>query len=406
MVATIVFVAAMLIFVTLFSQTIQTAFSYQQHSALATKASDLLDNILLNPGYPYNWSKTDISQPSKYPTRFGVQDPEFVQYKISPFSLMRLYPSSGTALTYQGQNYCNNTVSRGCSVIAPISQMINYSQASKMLGLNGSYGFSLTVAPTIDVSISEVSFDAYNSSVPLGISVNVTGQGFVLAKASVKYCLITVTGYDSPGNPSLALYYGTTTTDDTGSTYLNFSSISVYHKSYAILVFASLSGINGVGYSSHSLDSLASVVPLISGFESRSVVLAHSYSVNPQGYNGSVTYNATFLRSPDMLQTSLNCSQSFANGELHLDYAPIHSFDAISMDPNTLGVLVVAYSRSALNSGVVILPWGFGGVNSSVTFGSPPNNQNWVSNDIRQVLINGLTYQAKFALWATNGVTS
>ena len=56
-VAIIVFLAAMIIFIGLFSQTIETAVSYQQHNSLATKASDLLDNMLLNPGTPSNWGQ-------------------------------------------------------------------------------------------------------------------------------------------------------------------------------------------------------------------------------------------------------------------------------------------------------------------------------------------------------------
>ena len=46
MVAVTVFLAATLLFIGLFNQTIQTAVIYQRHRATATKASDLLDNML------------------------------------------------------------------------------------------------------------------------------------------------------------------------------------------------------------------------------------------------------------------------------------------------------------------------------------------------------------------------
>jgi len=55
MVAVTVFLAATLLFIGLFNQTIQTATIYQQNRATANRASDLLDNILLNPGIPTNW---------------------------------------------------------------------------------------------------------------------------------------------------------------------------------------------------------------------------------------------------------------------------------------------------------------------------------------------------------------
>ncbi len=55
MVALTVFLAALLLFITLFNQTIQTAILYQQHSYIASKCTDMLDNIMLNPGYPTYW---------------------------------------------------------------------------------------------------------------------------------------------------------------------------------------------------------------------------------------------------------------------------------------------------------------------------------------------------------------
>ena len=53
-VALTVFLAALLLFITLFNQTIQTAVLYQQHKAIASKCTDMLDNMMLNPGYPTN----------------------------------------------------------------------------------------------------------------------------------------------------------------------------------------------------------------------------------------------------------------------------------------------------------------------------------------------------------------
>ncbi|MEM3703131.1 MAG: hypothetical protein QXX79_01720, partial [Candidatus Bathyarchaeia archaeon] len=52
LIAMTVFLGAILIFVSLFNQTIQTAILYQRNRYLATKCSDLLDNMLLNPGIP------------------------------------------------------------------------------------------------------------------------------------------------------------------------------------------------------------------------------------------------------------------------------------------------------------------------------------------------------------------
>ncbi len=95
MVSIIIFLAAILLFVGLFGQTIQTAVIYQQHQAIATKCSDLLDEIMLNPGSPNYWGQSDSA-----PSSFGVQDPEFTEYRLSAFSLMRLGASTGDLVEY------------------------------------------------------------------------------------------------------------------------------------------------------------------------------------------------------------------------------------------------------------------------------------------------------------------
>jgi hypothetical protein len=59
MLSLIIFMSAIMIFIGLFSQTMQTGLAYERHNALSTKTSDLLDTILLNPGLPENWSQRD-----------------------------------------------------------------------------------------------------------------------------------------------------------------------------------------------------------------------------------------------------------------------------------------------------------------------------------------------------------
>ena len=77
LVSVVVFLGALVLFISLFNQTIQTAIIYQRHRYLATKCSDLLDNMLLNPGYPENWGRSNCT-----PASFGLQDPEFTQYRL------------------------------------------------------------------------------------------------------------------------------------------------------------------------------------------------------------------------------------------------------------------------------------------------------------------------------------
>ncbi len=395
-VSIIVFLAAMLIFIGLFSQTVDTAVSYQQHNTLATKTSDLLDNLLLNPGTPSNWGSQET-----IPTSLGLQDPEFIQYQLSPFSLMRLHSTTGSAVNYQGQTFWNETSSLGSALLVPSSQVINYSQATKMMGVNGTYGFSLTISPTVEVIVSEV------SHAPLAVSVTAKGPGCPLSNAEVTFCLITSTGNDPPAYPSLDLNYGSTSTDLTGSAYLDLHTFDVNQKPYFIIVQVSLSGLSGMGYFGNSYNS-TSIIPIITSFDTRTVLLAHSYGITNQGYDGNLTYNAIFLRSKDMIQTTINNGADVdSKGVLYCNAIPPHECDILNIDPNINGVLVIAYSKSASETGIVIMPWGLSSLGGSATFGGQHKNQDWVSTDIRQILVNGIPYQAVLSLWSDSraGVT-
>jgi len=70
MISLTIFMVAILVFIGFFSQTMQTGIAYERHSALSTKASDLLDGILLSPGIPVNWGQSDNKIGG-----FGLQDP-------------------------------------------------------------------------------------------------------------------------------------------------------------------------------------------------------------------------------------------------------------------------------------------------------------------------------------------
>jgi hypothetical protein len=235
-----VFLAAILLFISLFNQTIQTAILYQRHRYLATKCTDLLDNVLLNPGYPMEWGKTNVT-----PTSFGVQDPEFTQYRLSPFSLMRLRSSTGTPVYYPKTNrtYSNITMGFGDFLLMPYTDVVNYSTASMLLGANNTYGFKLTVEPMVAVTVSEVQAED-----PLRVQAKVSGNGFPLAYATLSYCFLQVSLSGGGAYPSYTTKYGNATTDDQGSVLLSFPEVDDDEICYAIVVYAQLSGLTGVGY--------------------------------------------------------------------------------------------------------------------------------------------------------------
>ncbi len=387
-----IFMAALLIFIGFFSQSIQTAVSYEEHRALSTKTSDLLDTILLNPGLPVNWGKSDSAV-----VCVGLQDPQSSQYKLSTFSLMRLtstlplveYPPTAT-------QYSNLTAGFGSYLLAPNAAALNYSAASRMLGINGTYGFQLSLTPTVTVDIEQTS-----TGTPLTFNVNVEGTGYPLADSKVTYNLLLVNQAPSQ-YPSYTTLHGTKTTDATGQTQLSFPDVDGENNAYALIVYSYLYGLKGMGYYVHqSPTATKSVVPLVDSFANQTLRLAHSGSVGsppePPVFS-ELNYNASFVILTEeytLRPVGLDASVgTLTFGGAGQDYATLTV-------PDNNGILIVTYQSSAGGQqGIVLVPWGLGSLAYPVTFGGNPEGHDWVTTDIRQVTVSGIAYQAKLALWS------
>jgi hypothetical protein len=385
MVAVTVFLAATLLFIGLFNQTISTAITYQQHRALATKASDLLDGMLLSPGIPENWGQTD-----GLPTGFGLQDPEFTQYQVSPYSLMRLCSSVGEPVFYRNQYYSNITVGTRNFLLVPYTLGLNYSLASKLLGINNTYGFQLTLTPIVTVSMQET------SPSPLTIKVTAAGVGFPLSYATISYCFLKVIA----NGPSYTMSFGTVTADATGSASINIPDVAA-NDSYAFIAYASRGGLVGMGYTEREGGG-DYVVPFIDSFEEGLVLVAHSYAVDKNcNPNSAVFYNATFV-----LMT-----EDFTLREMPLMFSKEHivygsgsdlTCGNLTIPTHNPGILVIPYKTNNGN-GVVLMPWGISSLAFTVNFGGDASKQEWVATDMRQVTVGGIAYQAQIALWSLQG---
>ena len=395
MVAVTVFLAATLLFIGLFNQTIQTAVVYQQHRAIATKASDLLDTMLLSPGIPVNWGQTD-----GLPTGFGLQDPEFTQYRISPFSLMRLLSSVGEPVYYSrtGQYYSNVTVGDRNFMLVPYSLALNYSTATKLLGINNTYGFQLTLTPIITVSIQEIP-----QSNPLTIKVIVTGVGSPLSYATISYCFLKVDN-SGPDSPSYDISFGTRTADNTGSVSISIDNVAA-DDSYAFIAYARMSGLVGMGYHERTNDHEQYVVPFIDSFEEGRVLLAHSYNVHEDETETEATvfYTATYvLLTEDFTLREM----PIITEKEHVVYGhgSNQTFGNLTIPTHNPGILVIPYKTTGTNrDGVVLMPWGMSSMAFPVVFGGDPAKQEWVATDMRQVTVGGIAYQAQIALWSLEG---
>ncbi len=396
MVAVTVFLAATLLFIGLFNQTIQTAVIYQRNRALATKASDLLDNMLLNPGIPVNWGQLNIE-----PTGFGLQDPEFTQYRISPFSLMRLHSTTGTPVYYDktGLTYSNITVGSGNYLMVPYNKAVNYSLATRLLGIGNTYGFQLTLAPIITVSVTED-----RAASPLRLSVNVVGEGGPLAYATVSYCLITVKLKATAVYPAYTTQYGTLYTDEKGLASVEFTGVTESNISYVFLAYARLNGLTGVGYHERTSAGNQQIIPFIDDFSERKVIIAHSYDVHyfgPPVYE--LKYNATFvILAEDFTLREVPMDGNYGKvGQVV--YGEGKPYGNVTIPTNNPGILIISYRKTPNTGGVVMMPWGLSSLAFPVTFGGDPSQHVWVANDMRQITVGGIAYQVKISIWSLEG---
>ena len=383
-----------MLFVSFFGQSIQTAIIYQQHQGTALKCSDLLDNMLLNPGSPSSWGQSDVA-----PASFGVQDPEFTQYQLSAFSLMRLAMSGDTVEYYKTPNiyYTSYSPSSGAVLVTSNAYSLNYSEALMLLGVNGTYGFQLSLTPDVNVSITET-----HASSPLTLAITATGAGFPFSGATVNYCLIQVTlGQSEAQYPSYVMLNGTTTTNQQGMASLSFPQVSNSNQIYAFVAYASLDGVVGVGYHTRVSESDQSIVPILQDMSSQTVVLAHSYDLNNSNApTASLQYNATFVISTqDNTLTELSLNGSAQSYGL-LTSGKGNPTQNVTLPTCSTGILIVTYQESSSQGGVILMPWGVDALAFPVSFGGNPEQQEWVATDLRQVMIGDVTYQAKLSVWS------
>ena len=390
-VAVTVFLAATLLFIGLFNQTIQTAVIYQRHRATATKASDLLDNMLLSPGIPINWSLSDDD-----PTGFGLQDPEFTQYRISPFSLMRLNSATGTPVYYYktGLSYSNITMGSKNFLLVSNTSAITYSSALRLLGINNTYGFQLTMIPIVTVEVTED-----NPASPLRLSLDVQGTGFPLANAKITYCLLTVSL--GGGYPSYDINYGVEYTDEQGSVTLDFTQVTSSDLTYAFIAYAHLGGLVGMGY--HERVSLEEeyVIPLVDSLAEGRILIAHSFdteSTDPP--SAEVKYNASFVfLAEDFTLREMPLENSYG----HVNSGAGQPYAIVNIPTDNPGILIITYKKNANDGGVVMMPWGISSLAFPAVFGGDPTAQEWVATDMRQVTVGGIAYHAKIAVWSLEG---
>jgi hypothetical protein len=142
------------------------------------------------------------------------------------------------------------------------------------------------------------------------------------------------------------------------------------------------------------------LIPFVESLSARQVILAHSYdALNITSDDNALAYNASFVFWGEdfKLQTSFWAADgTVASGSGN-------PFGTVTLPPDKTGIIVVAYGNGT-SGGIAVMPWGVGSLAFPVAFGGNPAEQEWVATDMRQVLVNGVAYQAKLSLWSLTGV--
>lgn len=389
MISITVIIAALLLTMGLYNQILASALSYERNRQVAMKAVDLMGTICLSPGNPTDWG-----QSSSIPLGFGLQDPKSAGYSLSSFSIMRLRTSEDYELVYYPKTglYYNNVSSGPAgSLLMPVVDCVNYTTVARLLGVNGSYGFQISIAPTLNVNVSQV------PASHLILKVEVRGPGLPLSGATLNYHMHQVVpkGQDVP---SIIAQSGVARTDSTGSALLEFPSIDDSGDAYSFLVYANLGGLNGVGYHSHDvLEGYPPfIVPFIENFEQGTIIIAHNWDVHDYGPPvPNVHYNATFfVLTEDFMLSPVQ----IVNSTGQVNYGEGQPYTTTQVPASEAGILLISY-RWGNRLGTVMVPWGVSALGVSVTIGGDPSAHTFVATELRQVVVNGMPYQVKLAVW-------
>jgi len=331
---------------------------------------------------------------------FGLQDPQAGGYALSPYSIMRLKTASDDSqLVYYpktGLFYNNISDNYGNAILIPVGDCINYTTATELLGINKTYGFRVDITPTLDVSISQVPVSPPDNH--LILKVEVRGSGLPLSDATLNYYLFQVESGGGGPYPSVKAYSGVEQTGSFGSVLIEFDEVHESNDPYSFTVYASLSGVNGIGHYSHdTIEGHELVVPFIQDFDQGTVILAHSWDVhNVTGPVCEVKYNATFF----VLTSDFQLQQvQIENSTGHLLYGEGNPYFTTQLPASEVGILFVSYRRDANRMGSVILPWGIGALGVSASFGGDPSGYSFVATELRQVSIDDISYQVKVSAW-------
>lgn len=364
------------------AQDLNRAEVYQQDQQIFLKASDILNNILQNTGYPQDWGQTNAT-----PKSFGLNMPYAEYITPSPFTPLRLIQTNERVL-YNSIEYRNLTT-ENTHLFLRSSEYINYSSAAELLALENDFGFSISMTPVLNISISQL------RASPLKIGVSVQGPGGGVAGASLNASLFYVkksTPYPSISNP----IKGQTVSNISGDAEIDFPTVNADDTFYIALLKANTGGNSGASYYTNTNSMDSSILPVVTNYSEGEVSLVHRKDMTTSyAYSGSVYYNLTFI-------TQLG-KTDFQSVKLGNSFGIVSTGNPgnVSLGVGNPGILLVS-SKTNVGYELTAMPWGMTPLCLHMTYGADPINKKTVVKTSQFVSISGLSYKLEAALWRFN----
>lgn len=355
------------------SQDLGRAVTYQQDQQTYVEASNLLNNLLQNKGYPLGWGQTNET-----PTSFGLNDPFAEMMMPSPFTPMRLMQTKETII-YNSVEYRNLTTPT-TNLFLRSDEYIDYAQAVKLLSVDETFDFQLSIIPVLRITVSQ------KNSNPLIIGVSLEGSSGTLSGASLKASLFQIKNESKP-YPSISnpIQYNTVS-NVSGDAEIAFPNLNDTTP-YIVLVKADAGVISGVGYYSNAKDS--PILPIVTSYKDGEVSLVHSTNIV-----GDVYYNLTFIT-----QVGKTDFQSVELGTMH-GIVNTSTPGVVRLGPGNPGILLVSSKIVGdNNSKLTIMPWGITPLCLSLNYGADSADKKNIAQKSQLVSIYGLSYQVDLTLW-------
>lgn len=383
---TIDFIASIVIVTTLLTssivivaQDLNRAIIYQQDQQTFLKASDILNNILQNTGYPQDWGQTNDA-----PKSFGINAPNTEHLTLNPFTPLRLMQANEN-IVYNSVEYRNLTTGN-THLFLRSNEYINYSYAAELLSVENDFGFSISITPVLNISISQL------RASPLKIGISVQGPNGGVPGVSLNASLFYVNNgalYPSISNP----IKDHAVSNISGRADIEFPSINADDTPYIALIKANTGGTSGIGYYTNTYSMDSPILPVVTNYSEGEVSLVHRKNItNSYAYNGNVYYNLTFvnqLGKTDFQSVKLGTSYGIVS---------INNPGIVSLSVGNPGILLVS-SKTTGGHELTTIPWGITPLCLHMTYGADPLNKKTVAKTMQFVSISDLSYKLEVAVW-------